>query len=566
MQKAFIPLILCAAFASAADDPAINTLVTSKKTPTAEAPAFGTGNWFRRVIMTPTPKVELQNPVRLDEFVHDDKIELSLKAYVDLVLANNTEVQIQRLTMEVPRNAILRSFSIFDPNLVTTFQATRAQAPAQDQLAGAAINSTLTQPFTLRAQQMLPTGTTYLVGFDARKYSTNSVFQTYNPSITSGLQLQFQQPLMRNRGSYVTKLPITIARSRLRQNTYLIEDNILRLVANAENLYWDVIFARESLKVQEQNLALNEEFLKRSRRELELGSISELDIYQPEAQYKNAELAVSQARFRLQAAEDTLRRQISVDLDPKLRTLPLVLTEEVAAPVQTPFERESLVEKAVAQRPDLRAARQQLDVDDLSIDSTRNLLRPDLRLTGTYTSAGLGGIYRPRQGTVLPGTAVPSIPGAFIPGGFGDALNQVFGFDYPTYAIGLQLTLPLRDRRASADYADSVVNKRLDMLRLRNQEQTARQDVLNAITQVEQSRASVDLAKVALDLAEKRLDAERKKFDLGTTTMFFVLDAQTAFNASQSNLVNQMVQYRRNLTSLSRVTGDLLAERNITVQ
>jgi outer membrane protein TolC len=128
------------------------------------------------------------------------------------------------------------------------------------------------------------------------------------------------------------------------------------------------------------------------------------------------------------------------------------------------------------------------------------------------------------------------------------------------------LTLPLRDRRASADYADSVVNKRLDMLRLRNQEQTARQDVLNAITQVEQSRASVDLAKVALDLAEKRLDAERKKFDLGTTTMFFVLDAQTAFNASQSNLVNHMVQYRRNLTSLSRVTGDLLTERNITVQ
>lgn len=547
--------------------PVTNSLITSTQTPTGDAPAFGTGSYFRKVFLNHKPRVELRNPARLEEFIVDNRIELSLQGYFDLVIGNNTELQVERVTIELPRNAILRSYSIFDPTFFTSFQATREQRPASDVLAGALVPSTLSQPFLVRAQQLLPTGTTWFAQGGVTKFSTNSINATFNPAINSNLQLRFEQPLLRNRGMFVTKLPVTIARSRVAQSEYAIQDRMLRIVAQSDNAYWDVIFARENLKVQEQNLALNEQFLQRARRELELGAISQLDIYQPEAQYKNAELAVTQARFRLQATEDALRRQIAIDLDPKLRNLPLVLTEAMAPPSQTPLDREALVERAIRQRPDLKSARQQLDIDDLTVDVATNSLKPDLRLTGTYASAGLGGLFRPRQGSVAPGIDVPPGVGTnLIPGGLGDSLSQVFGFNYPTYAFGLTLNLPLRDRRASADYADAVVSKRLDMLRLRGQEQVTRQEVLNAVTEVERARASIELAQVALDLAQKRLDAERKKFDLGTTTLFFVLDAQTQLNTSQSNLVNQTVLYRRSLTSLSRVTADLLTERNISIQ
>ena len=113
------------------------------------------------------------------------------------------------------------------------------------------------------------------------------------------------------------------------------------------------------------------------------------------------------------------------------------------------------------------------------------------------------------------------------------------------YGFGVSLTLPIRDRRASADYADAVVNKRLELLRLRGAEQNARLEVLNAITQVENSKASVELAKVALDLAQKRVDAEQKRYDLGTITLFFLLDSQTQLTQAQSTLVTQTVQHRR---------------------
>jgi outer membrane protein len=538
------------------DAPASNTLVTSKQTPTAEAPVFGTGSYFRKVFKPQRPKIELQPPVRLSNFVVGDKIELSVKNYIEAVLSNNTDIAIQKLSVEIPRNAIMRSYSIFDPTLIGNYSSTRAQSPVTNVLEGVPVDaaqSQLTQPLSLQVRQVVPTGTSYQVGFTGNRFSSNSINQLYNPSINTGLRFDVTQPLLRGRGSYFTKLPITIARSRLRQNEYAIQDTILRLVATAENSYWDVISARENLKVQEQSLALFEESLKRTRRELELGAISLLDTYQPEAQYKNAELQVSQARFRLQATEDALRRTMGVDLDPQLRKLPITLTEDIAPPVNLTFDKEALVEKALGQRPDLRAVRQTLDIDDLNISSTTNLLKPVFNLTGTYQSSGRGGTLHQRGLTP-------------VPGGWGNSLDQLFGFGFPTYGFGLQLNLPLRDRRASADYADAVVTKRLDMLRVRNQEQAARLEVLNALTQVEQSRAGVELARVALDFAQKREAAERKKFDLGTVTMFFVLEAQTALAEAESALVNQTVNHRRNLTNLQRVTGDLLSERGISIQ
>ena len=153
-----------------------------------------------------------------------------------------------------------------------------------------------------------------------------------------------------------------------------------------------------------------------------------------------------------------------------------------------------------------------------------------------------------------------------LPGGFGDSLDQLFGFGFPTYQFGLRLRLPLRDRAASATFADALVNKKLNALRVRTLEQTVRLDVLTAASQVESSKASVRLAIVNRDLAQKQLDAEQKKYDLGTTVIFFVLDAQQRLVNAEADLVNQSVAYRRNLLNFLNATGELLTERGVAVQ
>jgi outer membrane protein TolC len=540
--------------------------LTIEKSDLLNSPIFPAGQWFRMHFDAPVPRVELQAPARLEDFVVNGKLELSLRAYIELVLQNNTDIQLQKMTIETQRNAITRAFAPFDPTLTTSFRATRSETPAQDALAGAQTLSQLTQPFNVNYAQTFDTGTNITLGFNAQRQTTNNAFSFFNPALTSSFTVSFTQPLLRNRSRSLNRIPIIIAKNRYKSSQYNMFDQILRILQQAELAYWSVIEARENLKVQEQGLQLFDTFLKRSQRELELGAISPLEIYQPQQNYATQEVVVTQARYRLEQQEDILRRQMAADLDPRFRSVPIVLTETVLPPSDDrSIDKEQMVEAAYQRRPDLKAILQNIYVDELNIKQARNNYMPDLTLGGNLIANGRGG-DRLQRTNVFAGDGTQSTISQIFPGGYGDLLSQTFGYDFPTYGLSLTLRLPLRDRRAAADLADAEVGKRLNYLRARNLEQTVRQEVLNAVTQVENSRASVKLAQVALNFSQLRVDAEQKRYDLGVTTIFFVLDAQNALVRSQADLVTQSVQYRRNWLNLLRTTAQLLEERGVAVQ
>jgi len=216
-------------------------------------------------------------------------------------------------------------------------------------------------------------------------------------------------------------------------------------------------------------------------------------------------------------------------------------------------------------RPDLKSAVQDLDTDDLSIKSIANVMRPDLSLTRVYTAQGLGGTFFQRT-NVFTDIGSRSTVTQVLPGGFGDSLNQLFGFGYPVYGFGLRLRLPIRNRGAEADMADAIINKRRDALQARAAEQQVRLDVLTAVNQVESSKASLDLSIQSRDFAQKRMDAENKKYELGTSQIFLVLQAQTELIGAESTVVSQSINYRRSLLNLLNTTGQLLDERGVIVQ
>jgi len=210
----------------------------------------------------------------------------------------------------------------------------------------------------------------------------------------------------------------------------------------------------------------------------------------------------------------------------------------------------------------LKAARQALDSDDLSIRQSNNLLRPNLSLTGQYGVSGTGGNIYQRTDVFGGGSQITGV----IPGGITDALGQLFGFGLPTYGFGLTLSLPLKNHAAAANLADATVSKRMDALRVRSTEQNVRLQVLTAISNVENSKASVELARTARDLAQKRFAAEQKKYELGIDQIFFVLAAQADLTTAESALVRETINYHRNQLTLLERLGTLLEERGIAVQ
>lgn len=521
----------------------------------AQLSSFPKPNYFRETFAKSTTKVELKDPVRLKDFVVGDRLELSLKNFLALVMANNTDIQIQMLTLDLPKDAITRAFSTWDPTARASFSATRTLSPSTSTLDGLTATtstlSSLSQPAQFSYSQTLPAGTTYSVTYSATKNSTASLNALYNPSLNSALGFSVSQPLIRNRGSYVNRLPLMTAKSRYRQSEYNLRAQLLTLVNAAENAYWDVVSARETLKVAEGAREVSAAFLKLSEKQLELGALSPLDIFNPQQQLANADLSVSQAKFALAQKEDALRKQISVDLDPALRKLPIVLTETVdTMTASTDVDTEQAVARALVNRPDLKSAAQNLDIDDLAIQSARNELLPNLSLSFNYSAQGIGGNFIP----------------ANSPGGYGDALSQMFGFGFPVYGFGVNLSLPIKSHAASADMADAVSNRKRDALNVRTTAQGVRLDILNAVVSLQGSVEQLKLAKLARDFAQKNLDAENKKYELGTDINQNVILAQNALVQAESNVVVNQIGLRRNLLTLYTKTGELLDERGIAIQ
>jgi|GEM_PF-182027 len=517
------------------------------------APVFGKPDYFRKAFGSSEFRVELQATRGFDEYIRDQKLQLSLRSYLDLVLANNTNIALQKILLETPKNAVLRATAFLDPTFTGGFTATRSSSPATRELEGANVVSSLEQPTNLGYQQTFLPGTQLNTTMNVRRSSSNDQFRLFNPTLNSGFNINLSQPLLRNRGIFINKVPILIARNTVKAAEFQFENQVIGLLAQAETVYWDYLEARENLRVQEAALRLRDASLKRAQRELELGAIPELDVFQPQADFAQAEVNFTQAKYRLARAEDALRQQMGIDLDRTMRTLPITITDAVNPPAAAEtIDREQYVDIALVKRPDLLQQRQQLVGNDLSIKQTANQLRPNLSLTLQYAGSDTGG----RQ-------YINGVPRSV---GLWNVLGNTLAFDYPTYGFGFQLSLPLRNRAAIANYADAMVQKKSTMLQIRNLEQTARLDVLNAINNLEASRESVRLAGMAREFAQKRLEAEQKKYDLGTVTLFFLQAAQTDLITAEQRLVTESINYNRNRLTLLRISGTLLDERGVVIR
>ncbi|HYZ83081.1 MAG TPA: TolC family protein, partial [Bryobacteraceae bacterium] len=462
-------------------------------------------------------------------------------------------------------NAITRAFAPFDASVVASVQASQSNTPSYSALEGAQRLSQFREPVRFLFQQTLESGAEYNVGFEASKFSSNNRFAIFNPVLNANITFGFTQPLLRNRGRYVNRLPILIARTQYNVSRFALEHQLNRILEDAQNAYWTVVQARENLRVQERSLESLSAVLKRHKRELELGEIAPVDIYESEQAHAARELSVTEARHRLEQAENELRRSMAIDLHPTFQNVPIVLTEPLSPAQQQVFDREEWVRLALQKRPDLKASDLVLSVDDMLFRQSKNALLPDVSINAAYTSAGRGGQFIQRSQVFGSDDAVGQIVRT-IPGGLGDALTQLFGFGFPTYSFALTARLPIRDRRAAADLADATVSKRLNTLRIRAIQQQIRLDVLNAVSRIERSRATLRLAQTSVDIAKSRVEAEQLKYTRGVTTIFFLLDAQTSLTEAEADLVDRSVQYQRDLARLHSAAATSLANFGIVTQ
>src|SRR5580658_6239383 len=490
----------------------------------------------------------LPGPKYMREHVVDGKLRLTLQDAVVLTLANNSNVRLQELNIENSKYSLLASHSPFDPSVQASFSSQGQLSQAYTQLTGApALGSlsSLNQITQLNYSQTFETGTNIQFNFNATKYSSNSTFNFFNPSLSSFLGFQFTQPLLRNRWLFANRAPLVIARRNVRASRATFEAQVSSTVQQVVGQYWNVVQARGNLEVAQKSLDAAEATYKHDKRALELGALPPLDIYRSESQVAGRRVQVIQSEYALRQAEDAFRQTVGADLDPYFRALDLDLTEppEPGEELRS-VDAATALQQAMGKRPELEAARQSLANDDTSIRLAHNNLLPDLRVNGSYSGNGLNNLATAQGGVAA--------------GGFGDSLNQLFGFGYPTYGFGLTLNLPVKNRSGQAALGSALVSRSRDLYTERQIREQITYDVSNAVHQLEEAKINIAASKESVDLARKTMAAEQRKYELGTGQIFLVLEAQTELAAAEQGLLQAEVSYRLAVAAVDYATGNLL--------
>jgi outer membrane protein TolC len=393
------------------------------------------------------------------------------------------------------------------------------------------------------------------------RQSSNSNNSTFNPSYTGRVTYSASQHLLRDRGRAITMRQILQAENNEKISETQFETQLINLLVTAQKAYWDLVFAGEDLKVKQRSLELAQRTLNENRMKVEIGTMAPIDVVQTQSDVaaRREQLVVS--THNTTAAEDQIKKMISSDNDPSMFLTKVRASESPRNPlaVQIPGLQEAIT-VALENRPELRQAQLDLTNRDIDVNYTKNQKLPLFDITATYTQNGTGGTQTIRTGGI--GGQVQNI----IPGGISNALGQLFSYDYGGYSLGFSFVLPLSNRAAEADYSRALNEKDLSNARMTSTVQQIALEVRNALMQVEMNRARIETAQTSRTLAGQRMEAEQTKFNLGTSTLRFVLEEQRNVAQAETNELQATVNFTKSLVDLDRAMGLTLNKNNVEVQ
>jgi outer membrane protein len=546
--------------------------------------------WFPDLIgpyrSTKTGEASLTNSPRIEQLLQDGKLTLSLQDAISLALENNTAINVERFTPWLDEVGLLRAKSginglvPFDPTVTGNLNLEDSVTPLNNPLFAGIIPTGATtatsQPppayiqhignVNLQYNQYFPTGTELQAGMTNNRTSSNfGAFNLYNPYLQSALSVTITQPLLRGFGTLPNTRLIIEAKRTIKVGVSQLEQQVMATTAQVSNDYWELVYARENVKVEEAAVGVSQRLYEENSRRLQIGTLSSLDVLTAQSQVASDKQALVQAQSIQLQDETTLLNDITMNpLDG-----PLLRAEIIpATPISTPDTGENLriedaVKEAWQKRPELKQAALILENAGTDVKVTKNELLPSVNIFGEYVASGLGGIQTSATtaatGAFSPGLPVVNsagvpIPDEFqssavttsspviFPGGLGQDLGRAFRGNYSTFEGGINFTLPIRNRAAQADNAQALLNERQQKVQYRQEQNAIFVSVRNALIAMQEDRASLAAAEEARKLAVQTLEDEQEKYRLGASTSYNVVlrsrDVTTAEGVELRDRIN----------------------------
>jgi outer membrane protein len=462
----------------------------------------------------------------------------------------------------------------YDPIFTGTLQWDHFNQLASSAFTGVPVLAQNTQTYNFSYVQGFQTGTHLSVGFNNTRTSTNSPFTTLSPLLNTGFQFKLTQHLLQGFGFAPNNRFIRIAKNNREITDVAFRLQVTTTVNQIESMYWDLVFAYENVRVQQESLTFAKKTLSDNQKQVQIGSLAPIEVVRAQSTVATDQQALTVAETNLQLQQLLMKNALSRTLvDPRLVDAEVIPTSTVRLPAQEEvIPTQDLVNDALSHRAELAEARINLANTEISNKAVRSALLPSLDLFAYYGGSGLGGSQNAtnlcanqtsqQQGFGCAGPPANQIPPASSVS-YGSALNQLVDSSAPDKGMGVTLNIPLRNRAGQAAQVRSELEYRQAQMRLQQIENQVRIEVRNAQFSVQQNRASVESAQAAVRLAHESLDAEQKKFALGASTSTLVLQNQSALATAESTLVSAMAAYEKSRLELDRATGLLLDHASI---
>jgi HAE1 family hydrophobic/amphiphilic exporter-1 len=491
------------------------------------------------------------------------ELSLSLNQAIRRALENNNDIEVSRDNVRLAETTLKSLEGVYDPLINLTPQFSDAVTPRLNTAGEIGVaTSTLLHQSSLSfspslTKQFSTGGGQYQVYFNSLRNTENFTFTQISPFYTVTLGSTFTQPLLRNRSIDQFRHNIRVQRKVLSQTDADFRLQVITVITNVQQAYWEFVFAKKNEQNQIENVNLAREQLRMIEEQISVGISATLERAQALTQIASAETALLSATQNVTTAENVLKQLILRNKSATEWSNRIKPTDEPQL-VATPINLKEALDEAYTNRPELTRLRLQQDINKIDTKFFKNQTLPRVDLQSTIFSEGVAGRTVTRAG-------VTSRPPSVNVGGYGQALRNLGRFDTSTISAGMTFQFPLHNQTAKANLAGARIQGEQLIASIQSMEQAVEIDVRNAVQAVETSKRQVDTARAASKSAEIQLAGELKRYQAGMSTTFLVFQFQDQLVTARTLEVRAEANYSQALSNLQRATSVTLRVNRVTI-
>ena len=495
--------------------------------------------------------------------------KITLSEAIERTLENDPDLRISRIQRDEAGFSVRAAQGAYDPLFSITGSRTRTVVPVASILGGTETGK-LTETQLSGGPQLsgiTTTGATYSLQFTSSRQQTDSMFNTLNPQYPTSVNLNLTQPLWRGLRFDENRYRIQVARKNVLLSKEQLRQRIIEVVTQAVNAYWELDYASRNLEVQTEAVRLAERQYQSNQRLAQQGILAPVDVVAAQTQVATFEQSLFAAQQFLTQAENNLKTMMLPNRTDLMWSVALVVESPLSAETKAPALDDAIA-RALKSRPELAENALALDINHLDSKLSHEQTKPRIDAFANLSASGLAGIPVPSTSNPLaaffpPGTQfVPTL----LMGNYAQSLGTLAQGTFPSAQVGVNVSLPLRNRTAQAQAAISQAEgKRLRTV----QDQVGmavEADVRNALQLVITTQSQLDAAALASRSAEEQYLSEQRQFQAGTSTVFLVLQRQTDLIAARSREVRARADAGEAIANLDRATAGTIETRGIKLE